>query len=121
MIFLTYNIIDRFLSRRRVQSNELRLVGLTALHMAHKFENGMQEKLSDLEHICNEKYTTDQIARAERHILRTLDYRLAWPGPLPFIERISKSSQESSLTKKAAEYILEVRLSTMHAYQCYQV
>ena len=75
--------------------------------MAYKFENGIEKKLSDLEYICNDKYTTNQIARAERYILRMLEYRLAWPGPLPFLERISKSSQESSLTKKAAEYILE--------------
>jgi G2/mitotic-specific cyclin 3/4 len=83
--------------------------------MAHKFENGVEEKLSDLEYMCNEKYTTDQIARAERFILRTLDYRLAWPGPLPFLERISKASQESSLTKKVAEYILE---ATTVNYAC---
>lgn len=107
MIFLTNNIIDRFLSRRRVHADKLYLVGITALHMAHKFENGIGEKLLHLEYICNKKYTTDQIARAERNILRTLDYRLAWPGPLPFLERISKASQASSLTKKVAEYILE--------------
>ena len=83
--------------------------------MAHKFENGIEEKLLDLEYMCNEKYTTDQIARAERYILRTLDYRLAWPGPLPFLERISKASQESSLTKKVVEYILE---ATTVNYAC---
>jgi hypothetical protein len=115
MIFLTNNIIDRFLSCRRVYTNKLQLVGITALHMAHKFENGIEEKLSDLEYLCNKKYTTDQIARAERFILRTLDYRLAWPGPLPFLERINKASQESDLTKKVAEYILE---ATTVNYAC---
>jgi G2/mitotic-specific cyclin 3/4 len=83
--------------------------------MAHKFENGIEEKLLDLEYMCNEKCTTDQITRAERNILRTLDYRLAWPGPLPFLERISKASQESSLTKNVAEYILE---ATTVNYAC---
>ncbi|KAH7111877.1 cyclin-like protein [Dendryphion nanum] len=115
MVFLTNNIVDRFLSHRRVHTDRLQLVGITALYMAHKFENGVEETLSDLKYMCNEKYTTDQIARAERFMLYTLDYRLAWPGPLPFLERISKASQESSLTKKVAEYVLE---ATTVNYAC---
>ncbi|KAH7111760.1 cyclin-like protein, partial [Dendryphion nanum] len=109
------SIVDRFLSYRRVHTDKLQLVGITALHMAHKFENGVEEKLSDLKYMCNGKYTTDPIARAERFMLHTLDYRLAWPGPLPFLERISKASQESSLTKKIAEYVLE---ATTVNYAC---
>jgi G2/mitotic-specific cyclin 3/4 len=115
MIFLAYNIIDRFFSRRRVQTDKLQLVGITALHMAHKFENGKQVSLSDLVDFCSDNYTADQLAQAERYILRTLDYRLAWPGPLPFLERISKASHEFGLTKKAAEYLLE---ATTANYAC---
>jgi G2/mitotic-specific cyclin 3/4 len=110
MIFLAINIIDRFLSRRRVYTDKLQLVGITALHIAHKFENGIEDELIDLIYMCDGKYTSDQMIRAERYILRMLDYRVAWPGPLPFLERISKSSQEPSLTKKVAEYILEATI-----------
>jgi len=83
--------------------------------MAHKFENGVEEKLSDLAYLCDNAYSTDQIAQAERDMLRKLDYRLAWPGPLPFLERISNASEESSLTKKVADYILE---ATTVNYAC---
>jgi G2/mitotic-specific cyclin 3/4 len=112
MIFLAVNIIDRFFSCCQVQANRFQLVGITALNMAHKFKNGVQEKLPYLSCLCNNACTADQITRAERYILRILDYRLAWPGPLPFLERINKASQVPSLTKIIAEYILEATVTT---------
>ncbi len=48
MIFLAYNIIDRYLSYRQISADRLQLVGITALHMAYKFENGNEEKLQNL-------------------------------------------------------------------------
>lgn len=113
VVFLTSNIIDRYLSSSRlVHPEKLPLLGIIAFRLAHKFENG-EKNLPDLEYMC--KYTTDEAARAERWVLGALDYRLAWPGPLPFLERISKASQESGLTKKVAEYILE---ATTVNYAC---
>jgi hypothetical protein len=115
MVFLTINIIDRYLSRRRTHFDKLQLVGIAALNLAHKFENGIGHDLLHLQYLCGNGCSADEITRAERIILRTLDYRLAWPGPLPFLERISKARPESGLVKNAAEYILE---ATAINYAC---
>ncbi len=56
---------------------------------------------------CDEPYSLDQMVQAERYMLRDLDYRIGWPGPLPFLERISKASEQPRLTNQMAEYILE--------------
>lgn len=112
MMFLAVNIIDRFVSCRAVQLDKWQLVAVAALFVANKFENGpeFEESSLFLERVCGGSITADQIVRAERYILRMLDYRLAWPGPLPFLDRISRASQESGLTRIVAEYVLEASL-----------
>lgn len=107
MLFLANNIIYRFLCYCPVHTEKLKLLGIAALQIALKFENGTSAKLSKLENICKYKYTTNQILQAERFILGILDYRVAWPGPLSFLERTGKTKEESDLTKKVAGYILE--------------
>jgi hypothetical protein len=51
MIFLTTNMIDRCLSYHGINTDELQLIGITALFMAHKFENGIKVKLSYVQYM----------------------------------------------------------------------
>lgn len=56
-LYLTVNIVDRYLSKVTVKRSELQLVGVTALFIASKYEEIYQCELDDMVHICAGTYT----------------------------------------------------------------
>lgn len=60
-LFLTVNIIDRFLERQLVIRKKLQLVGVTALLLACKYEEVIVPVVEDLILICDKAYTKDEI------------------------------------------------------------
>jgi G2/mitotic-specific cyclin 2 len=73
-LFLTFNIIDRFLSLRQVSMSKLQLVGTAAFLVATKFEESMSPSVSQL--TC-EGMSADEIMIAERYLLRELEWNLS--------------------------------------------
>lgn len=60
-LFLTINLIDRYLSKQTVIRKKLQLVGLVAMLLACKYEEVSVPVVSDLIHISDRAYTRDQI------------------------------------------------------------
>lgn len=46
-LYLTMNLLDRYLSQVAVQKNEMQLIGLTALLLASKYEDYWHPRVSD--------------------------------------------------------------------------
>lgn len=60
-LFLTVNLIDRFLERQMVGRKKLQLVGVTALLLACKYEEVSVPFMEDLVLISDRAYTRDEI------------------------------------------------------------
>lgn len=60
-LFLTVNIIDRFLARQTVVRKKLQLVGVTAMLLACKYEEVSVPVVEDLVLISDRAYTRDEI------------------------------------------------------------
>jgi G2/mitotic-specific cyclin-B, other len=60
-LFLTVNIIDRFLEKRVIPRKNLQLVGVTAMLLACKFEEVAVPVIEDLVLISDRAYTKGQI------------------------------------------------------------
>ncbi|KAF2289230.1 hypothetical protein GH714_030918 [Hevea brasiliensis] len=60
-LYLTINIIDRFLSVKPVPRRELQLVGISATLMASKYEEIWPPEVNDLVCISDKAYTHEQI------------------------------------------------------------
>lgn len=56
-LYLTVNIIDRYLSKTEVSRPKLQLVGVTALLIASKYEEIYPPELRDLVYICDRAYS----------------------------------------------------------------
>ena len=56
-LYLTVNIIDRYLARTEVSRPKLQLVGVTALLIASKYEEIYPPELRDLVYICDRAYS----------------------------------------------------------------
>lgn len=60
-LFLTINLIDRFLAKQNVVRKKLQLVGLVAMLLACKYEEVSVPVVSDLIHISDRAYTRKEL------------------------------------------------------------
>lgn len=60
-LYLTINLIDRYLERREVSRPKLQLVGVTSLLIASKYEEIYPPELRDLVYICDRAYTRSEV------------------------------------------------------------
>ena len=76
-LYLTVNLIDRYLQRKTVRRSKLQLVGVACLMLASKYEEIYPPELRDLVYITDRAYVRNQ--QASKHALnagntaRTLD------------------------------------------------
>lgn len=61
-LYLTVNIIDRFLENNEVTRPHLQLVGVTSLLIASKYEEIYPPELRDLVYICDRAYTRQNVS-----------------------------------------------------------
>ncbi|KVH91526.1 Cyclin A/B/D/E [Cynara cardunculus var. scolymus] len=91
-IYLTINIVDRYLSQKPVPRRELQLVGISAMLIACKYEEIWPPEVNDLMVISDNAYTRDQILAMEKAILGELGWYLTVPTPYVFLVRYTKAS-----------------------------
>ncbi|KAI9782693.1 MAG: G2/mitotic-specific cyclin [Geoglossum umbratile] len=118
-LFLTVNIIDRFLSTKVVQLSRLQLVGVTAMFIASKYEEVLSPHITNFRHVADDGFTEQEILAAERFVLSALNYDLSYPNPMNFLRRISKADNYDIQTRTLGKYLMEISLLD-HRFMCYQ-
>jgi Cyclin, N-terminal domain len=63
-LYLTINLIDRYLVRKEVSRPKLQLVGVTCLLIASKYEEIYPPELRDLVYICDRAYAKTDVSSA---------------------------------------------------------
>lgn len=91
-LYLTINILDRFLSVKTVPRRELQLVGISSMLIACKYEEIWAPEVNDFTHISDNAYARDQILQMEKSILGKLEWYLTVPTPYVFLVRYIKAS-----------------------------
>ncbi|KAK2984065.1 hypothetical protein RJ640_012016 [Escallonia rubra] len=91
-LYLTVNILDRYLSAKRVVRKELQLVGIGAMLMASKYEEIWAPEVNDFVQISDSAYTHEQVLSMEKRILGALEWNLTVPTPYVFLVRFIKAS-----------------------------
>ncbi|KAG9035558.1 G2/mitotic-specific cyclin [Tulasnella sp. JGI-2019a] len=107
-LFLTINIIDRFLSSRVVSLVKLQLVGVTALFIAAKYEEIMAPSVANFLASADGNYNEKDILEAEKYILRTLDWNMSYPNPIHYLRRASKADGYDLAVRTVAKYFIEI-------------
>ncbi|KAG9238617.1 putative G2/mitotic-specific cyclin-B [Amylocarpus encephaloides] len=109
-LFLTVNIIDRFLSSKVVQLDRLQLVGVTAMFIASKYEEVLSPHVANFRRVADDGFSEQEILNAERYVLTALDYDLSYPNPMNFLRRISKADNYDIQTRTISKYLMEISL-----------
>ncbi|KAG6382525.1 hypothetical protein SASPL_157803 [Salvia splendens] len=91
-LYLTVNVMDRFLSLKAVQRRELQLVGISSMLIACKYEEIWAPEVSDLMAISDNAYAREQVLVMEKAILGQLEWYLTVPTPYVFLIRYIKAS-----------------------------
>ena len=68
-LYLTINIIDRYLSVAKIQRNILQLVGVASMLIACKFEEIYSPDLKDFVYVTDNAYKIKEILECEASIL----------------------------------------------------
>ncbi|GIL90606.1 hypothetical protein Vretimale_15710 [Volvox reticuliferus] len=91
-LFLTVNLIDRFLNEKQVTRKNLQLVGVTSMLIASKYEEIWAPEVRDFVYISDRAYTKEQILGMEKIMLNTLKFQLTLPTTYNFLARDLKAA-----------------------------
>lgn len=112
-LYLTLNIIDRYVSRRIVYVKHYQLVGCAALWIAAKFEDAKERvpTVQDLAHICRDTYDESAFIQMEQHILATIQWTLGHPTAEAWLRLICCGSYiEEPKVQHVARFLMEITL-----------
>jgi len=86
-LYLTINIIDRYLAKTILSRNKLQLVGIAAMFIATKYEEIYPPECKDFIYITDKAYTEQELIDMELDVLQQLDMNFTIPSILKFIDR----------------------------------
>jgi len=109
-LFLTVNIIDRYLSARPVMRKKLQLLGVVAMFIAAKYEEIDPPKVHEFAYITDHTYSKKEIVAMECNVLMALDYQIAVPTPVHFLDRLQRANGCDCVHRSLAQYALELSL-----------
>ncbi|XP_022132403.1 G2/mitotic-specific cyclin-2-like isoform X2 [Momordica charantia] len=109
-LFLTVNLIDRFLSRKTVVRKKLQLVGLVSMLLACKYEEVSVPIVGDLILISDKAYSRKEVLEMETVMLNCLQFNMSVPTPFVFLQRFLKAAQSDKKLELMAFFLIELSL-----------
>ncbi|KAF7138161.1 hypothetical protein RHSIM_Rhsim07G0255300 [Rhododendron simsii] len=125
-LYLTVNLIDRFLAVQPVVRKKLQLVGVTAMLLACKYEEVSVPVVEDLILISDKAYSRIEVLQMvnnvtnsshfltiilqEKLMVNTLQFNLSVPTPYVFMRRFLKAAQTDKKLELLSFFIIELCL-----------
>lgn len=106
-LFMTMDIINRYLSIKQVSRIELQLLGIAALMIVGKYEEIYPPVLKDYVAVCDNAYKREDILRMEAEIIATLKFDLTQPCSFYFLQLIQQKLKIEPQPLVFVQYILE--------------
>eukprot|EP01001_Neometanema_parovale_P006254 NODE_2627_length_1375_cov_286.179712_g2162_i1.p1 GENE.NODE_2627_length_1375_cov_286.179712_g2162_i1~~NODE_2627_length_1375_cov_286.179712_g2162_i1.p1 ORF type:complete len:313 (-),score=37.26 NODE_2627_length_1375_cov_286.179712_g2162_i1:365-1303(-) len=109
-LYLSVELVDRFLDRKVVNRTKLQLVGVVAMLLASKYEEIYPPEVKDFIYIAANTYTRDDVLRMERLMFQTMDFNLTVPTGYVFLKRGLQVLEGDNKTNHLAHYCSELAL-----------
>ncbi|XP_075507667.1 G2/mitotic-specific cyclin-2-like [Primulina tabacum] len=107
-LYLTINILDRYLSATTASRRELQLVGMSAMLVASKYEEIWAPEVNELVGFSDNTYSNNQVLLMEKRILGKLEWNLTVPTPYVFLVRFIKASMTDSDVENMVYFLAEL-------------
>jgi len=89
-LYVTVGIIDKTLMLwKDFQKSDLQCLGITALHIAGKYEEIYPPELKTILQVIDNAVNREQVCKMEYQILQLLNFNMVWPSILRFMERFA--------------------------------
>ena len=111
-LYMTIQIIDRFLSKKPVSRSKLQLVGITSMLIASKFEEIYPPEIRDFVYISDNAYKAEEIIKMERAILNALKFNIVFPSVHSFGKRFAKVAKLDERAENIAFYLIDTTLQS---------
>ena len=109
-LFLTINIIDRYLTTEKIKRDKLQLLGVASMLIASKYEEIYPPEVRDFVYITQKTYSKEDIIKMEYLVLSKLNFDILTVSPYRFLERYNFICGNNELTFYLAQFILELLL-----------
>jgi cyclin B len=109
-LFLTVNLIDKYLSLQIVKRDLLQLIGVSALLIACKYEEIYSPELRDFEYITDKAYKKEEIVKLEIEMLKLFNFEITVPSSFRFYEIITTRLHFTKSDFNLGRYFLEAFL-----------
>ncbi|KAL5074279.1 hypothetical protein RYX36_013263 [Vicia faba] len=114
-LYLTVNLIDRFLSTCLIQKHKLQLLGVTCMLIASKYEEISAPRVEEFCFITDNTYTKEEVVKMEKEVLSLLRFQLSVPTTKTFLRRFIQAAQSSYKDPRVeleflANYLAELTL-----------
>ncbi|KAJ6827388.1 cyclin-A2-1-like [Iris pallida] len=94
-LYLTVNIIDRYLSKNHIERQKLQILGITCMLIASKYEEIIAPRVEEFCFITDNMYSKEEVLKMEIQILSILGYQLSVPTVKTFLRRFIRAAQSS--------------------------
>ncbi|KAL6212168.1 hypothetical protein ACLB2K_017389 [Fragaria x ananassa] len=94
-LYLTVNLIDRFLSHNLVPKQRLQLLGVTCMLIASKYEEIVAPRVEEFCLITDNTYSREEVLDMESEVLNFLHFQLSVPTTKTFLRRFVQAAQAS--------------------------
>jgi len=118
-MFLTIELLDRYLSRRNIHRTKLQLLGCTCMWIASKYHEIYCPQINDFVYISDNAFNRQNLLRMETEVCIALDFKLTVPTPETFMDRFIQVYKYDLPTKAQknrlvmmTQYIVERALMT---------
>lgn len=106
-LYLTINLLDRFLSKRDTHRSKLQLVGCACMLLASKYEEIYAPECCDFVNMSDKAFDIEDILDMESVILNVLEFNLTTPSAYTFLRRYMKVSCSTAKTQHMATFLVE--------------
>jgi len=117
VLWASFQICDRFLSKVNINRKKLQLVGCTSLWIASKYHEIFPPLAADLVHVSDNAFSKDEIIAMERRICDVLSYQFSIPNVFNFLDRytnIAVESIEEPRLKNRVKWLARYGLERFH-------
>ncbi|CAA3014264.1 cyclin-A2-1-like [Olea europaea var. sylvestris] len=94
-LYLTVNLLDRFLSENYIEKQKLQLLGVTCMLIASKYEEICAPRVEEFCFITDNTYTKEEVVKMESRVLNFLGFQLSVPTTKKFLRRFIQAAQVS--------------------------
>ncbi|XP_006821857.1 uncharacterized protein LOC102803773 [Saccoglossus kowalevskii] len=110
-LFLTMNLIDKFLTVSSIPLDKLQLLGITCLLIASKIEERYPTEVNNLCFLTAHSYSRRDVLRMEAIVLRKVEFELNFVSPVHFYDLLTAiTSETDDQVQPLGRYLMDLSI-----------